>query len=67
MNVDTLEKLLKKTHYDPEETKFLVDGFKNGFDIGYEGPHNRQDTSNNIPFLNGVGSNDELWDKVRWS
>ena len=32
-----LERLLIESQYDPVETAFLVDGFKNGFDIGYRG------------------------------
>ena len=36
-----LEKLLVETNYDKRKTKYLVDGFTNGFDLGYEGPVNR--------------------------
>ena len=38
LKVDVLEKLLIQSEYDKEETKFLVNGFKEGFDIGYKGP-----------------------------
>ena len=27
-----------ETNYDANETKFLIDGFTTGFDIGYNGP-----------------------------
>ena len=33
IRVDILEKLLKESKYDEAETGYLVDGFKNGFDI----------------------------------
>ena len=62
MDVNELERLLVKTHYDTHETRFLVNGFRNGFDLGYEGPENRQDTSENIPLQ--VGDRQELWDKI---
>ena len=53
-----------ETNYDKEKTKLLVDGFKEGFDIGYRGPMKRQDSSNNLPFRNGVGTLTVLWNKV---
>ena len=59
-----LERLLRESKYDKEETSFLMDGFTNGFDIGYEGPENRRDMSKNIPIKEGVGSKEELWKKV---
>ena len=37
VNADQFEKLLKESSYDPEETRFLVNGFKSGFSIGFEG------------------------------
>ena len=64
VKVEELERLLKLSKYDAEETNFLVDGFKNGFNIGYEGPVNRQDLSKNIPFRDGMGSPQELWEKL---
>ena len=33
-----LKELLELSSYDQKEIDFLVDGFKNGFSIGYEGP-----------------------------
>ena len=63
INVDLLEKLLIESKYDEKETDFLVKGFREGFDIGYEGPTNRKDYSVNIPFKS-VGSSKELWDKL---
>ena len=54
--------MLKQTGYPEDETKFLVDGFTIGFDIGYKGPQNRQSRSRNIPFT--VGDKYELWSKI---
>ena len=62
VNVNNLEYLLKQTNYDPTKTQFLIDGFTNGFDLGYRGPENIQQTSNNLKF--SVGNEVELWNKV---
>ena len=40
VNVEELEKLLQDSNYDQEKTKRLVEGFRFGFTLGYEG---RQD------------------------
>ena len=57
-----LENLLKNAQYKPDEIEFLVDGFKNGFDLGYRGDDNVQITSENLKFR--VGDETELWNKV---
>ena len=44
--------------------EFLVDGFRNGFDIGYQGLTNRTSQSRNIPFTPGVGDKHQLWEKI---
>ena len=48
--------------YNSEDTKFLVNGFKHCFSIGYSGPINRQDEAENIPIT--VGSKQEMWKKI---
>ena len=48
--------------YDPVETKFLVEGFSNGFDIGYRGLVIRQSHSTNIPFT--IGDKYDMWGKI---
>ena len=63
VKVDVLERLLKVSKYDKEETDFLVNGLRNGFDIKYEGPEERKDYADNIP-LRSVGSPAELWEKL---
>ena len=50
--------------YDATETKFLVEGFRDGFSIGYTGPAIRQNTSNNIPFQPGAGNLLDMWNKI---
>ena len=62
IKVEQLEKLLRETNYDEEKTDYLVNGFKNGFDIGYRGPTDRQDTSDNIPLR--VGTKVDFWNKI---
>ena len=37
VNMDKLEKMLKDSNYDCKKTEFLIDCFRNGFSIGYEG------------------------------
>ena len=62
INVKVYEQLLRSSNYDPAEIDFLVDGFSNGFDIGYEGPKFRTDSAHNIPFK--VGNRIEMWCKI---
>ena len=62
VNVDVLEQLLRESSYDETETEFLINGFRNGFSIGYRGPLNRQSRSRNIPFT--VGNKEILWLKL---
>ena len=64
VNVNVLHNLLVESKYDTEETRFLVEGFKYGFDLEYQGPWKRQDQARNIPFQVGVGSKEDLWSKI---
>ena len=54
--------LLVQTNYDPVKTQHLVDGFTRGFDLGYRGPENRQDTAPNLPLR--IGSRRDVWQKI---
>ena len=63
IDVAMLEKLLNESNYDKGETDFLIDGFKNGFSIGYEGPEKVKITSPNLKFRE-VGNHTMLWNKV---
>ena len=57
-----LGELLRESQYPTKEIKFLEDGFRAGFDIGYDGPLNRQSSADNIPF--SVGDKVKLWNKL---
>ena len=43
---DRLEHHLKRINYDPEKTKFLVDGFRYGFKIRHEGSLTEEEPAN---------------------
>ena len=62
LDVTAFEDMLIEANYDAEEMRFLLDGFTNGFDIGYQGPSVCQSYSENIPL--SVGTNQDLWDKI---
>ena len=57
-----LRQLLELTQYDEKESQFLIDGFSNGFDLGYRGPMEIQQYSKNLKFT--IGDEIELWNKV---
>ena len=63
VDVDKLEQLLIETNYDKVETEFLVNGFRNGFSIGYSGSHEVKINSPNLKFRE-VGDPITLWNKV---
>ena len=54
--------MLEEAEYNPIEMKFLIEGFTKGFDLGYQGPQKRRNTSKNIPF--SVGNKEILWQKI---
>ena len=62
VKADTLDKLLRETHYDDEKRRFLVNGFKRGFSIKYQGPKNVRIKSPNLKFA--VGDEVDLWNKI---
>ena len=64
VNADVLEYYLAISNYDKEGTRFLIDSFQHGFAICYEGSENRQDRLQNIPIQMGVGSKEEMWEKL---
>ena len=59
----TFEKLLIEANYDRLKMHFLIDGFRYGFEIGYEGSRCVRQTAPNLKFR-GVGSKLILWNKV---
>ena len=62
VHVGELNRLLTETEYCPLKTKFLIDGFTHGFDIGYRGSRTVKLNSPNLRF--SIGSKTELWNKV---
>ena len=48
LNVNKFVELLQKSSYNEEESRFLIQGFTEGFGIGYQGPQERQSESDNI-------------------
>ena len=63
VNVNELEWLLRLSEYDEDKSRFLVQGFQDGFDLNYQGPVKCKDLSKNIPF-NEVGDKFDLWNKI---
>ena len=62
IRIEKYEQLLRDTKYPAEDWDFLVRGFKEGFDIGYDGPAVQQNRAENIPFT--IGNEAELWNKI---
>ena len=63
VNAAELENLLQETQYDKQKTKYLIQGFKEGFRLGYEGQ--RTDIKRNAPNLKlNIGTKTDLWNKV---
>ena len=62
INVPVLERYLLQYNYERDKRDFLIKGFQQGFDIGYQGPENHQHMSHNLPYR--VGSPTDLWNKV---
>ena len=62
INVDILQDMLHNANYDPDNTSYLTQGFRNGFDLGYRGPEQRIDLSANIPLR--VGDPVDRWNKI---
>ena len=48
VKVDILEKLLKINNYDDGKTRFLVDGFRNGFSFQYRDEANVKRLTENL-------------------
>ena len=62
INVPRLQALLHTSKYDVEKARKLVQGFQQGFDIGYQGPLIRKNTARNLPL--NIGTKLDLWNKV---
>ena len=64
VKVDLLKQWLVESSYDEKLTQYLVTGFTDGFDLEYQGPWDRRDTSSNIPLLHHIGTELDLWNKM---
>ena len=62
VNVEAFERLLKESGYQPEKTKFLVDGFTRGFNLQFQGDRKVIHEANNLKIR--CGSHLELWNKI---
>ena len=62
VNVPKLEQLLVETKYDKQKTKYLVDSFTNGFDLGFRGDMKQRRFAPNLRLR--VGNERILWNKV---
>ena len=62
VNWRVFETLLRESNYDYGKYKFIIDGFRYGFNIGYTGPKFRQSCAHNLPFT--VGNSTILWNKI---
>ena len=63
VKIDNFERLLKQSNYDRRETRFVINSFKYGFDIGYRGK--RTKIRRLAPNLHlNVGDEVILWNKV---
>ena len=63
IKVDEFWDLLMQSDYDKDKTNYLINRFQHGFDLGYRGPSECQDLSENIP-IRECGSELEMWNKV---
>lgn len=62
IDVNLFEKLLVETNFEPKRREYIVQGFRNGFSIQYEGPTMRTDQSRNLRLQ--IGTQLDLWNKV---
>ena len=62
VDVDTYEGLLIEANYPVKKRKFLVNGFRNGFNLKYNGKKNVKLKSPNL--ILRVGDKTELWNKI---
>ena len=62
VNVDILEELLIKSGYDKQKSHFLIEGFTQGFSLGYQRNKRVKLTSPNLKLR--IGNETILWNKV---
>lgn len=62
INIQRYEKLLKESKYDEDKTKYLLDGLRNGFRMGFQGPRDIVRETPNMKFR--TGTKVDLWNKI---
>ena len=62
VNVEKLQELLIQSEYDKTEIDFLVNGFTEGFSIGYDRKEPVQMTAPNLKLR--IGNETILWNKI---
>ena len=62
VDANKLDEILTQSGYDQEKTRNLVNGFREGFTLGYQGRRDIKIRSPNLKFH--VGDEIELWNKV---
>ena len=62
VNGKVLVQLLEQANYNRDEIDFIREGFTSGFEIGYEGPTDRQQKAQNLPLSRGTKT--QLWNKM---
>ena len=62
IDVDRLHQLLIDSAYHETETRFLVNGFRFSFDLGYRGSVIRKTRSRNLPLR--CGTLHDIWEKM---
>ena len=58
-----LNRLLTESNYDLNKKNWLINSFRKGFEIGYEGDRKVKITAPNLS-LKGIGTKTDLWNKV---
>ena len=62
VNAIRFEQLLVQSNYDTKETQYLINGFKHGFSLQFEGDRKVKKLAPNLKLR--IGSHVELWNKV---
>ena len=62
VNIQRYAELLRESGYDDEKSQYLVQGFREGFSIEYEGPENVRRKAPNLKLT--AGDEVDLWNKV---
>ena len=57
-DANVFETMLKNSNYDEQKMKFVINGFRHGFSLGYRGSCRVQLTAPNLKL--NVGNEDEL-------